>query len=1242
MPDKGGFDMKSRLFSLLLSVTLIFGLLPTAFASGVTITGTSSGVVRLTGLDLTGEVNYTTTTGETTTADATAESVTNSAEGWQWDIGTKTLTLSGAYILCSDEFVGLRLPDGAKIVLQADSTNVIRSADGNSAYPPANAGIWAEGSLEFAGTGSLAVTSGKTWYTDDPNDSENMSCGIYLAADGSSLLISGGRITIASGDTGAYHTAGIYSENADITVSGGTVTVSSGDTAIGGNSYGIYTGGMVSVTGGTLNAFGGLSAWNSCGIAAINGMTITGGTTNAKGGWATEETSSYSYGIFTIGNLTINNPDTPGTNDGKVYSFGGVAANSYGIFFGGGGSLLNMHGGTLMASGDQAVEQSYGVFNNGMIALTGGITVFQASIGSTAAHASNIDPGFGTSTVTTVTPVGLAPGDNACNQALNVFAPSGTMHLRTDNLDISLNNVTQGNLTADGYHWDTETNVLTLDGLCVANTSGDGIVLPADATMQLADGSTNLVKRIGTDTINQAIRGNSCLTIQGDGTLFALGGYTTNESRGIYLEGGYLNILSGEILAVAGNGSSAEGILTAGGSINISSGHVLAMGGSAPLGNFSQGIRCGADINLTGSARVVAIGNVGKYASTGMVAGITGGGDINISAQDTLAISSVGANESIGLSAQYGKIILSGENLTVRSGFSNKISYGISAAVTEGSTQSGSVTIGGGNTQILAGTGMERSIGIFAEASILQQAGELVAWGGTSSATAGYSFGIQGNSTVELDDGICLGLSSYALNSTGITGALNTTGGLLIGAGGLATEESCGIQGASQIISGGTVWGVAGSAPYSRGIFGYTNGVTVNTGIVHAIGGQSGGNSSYGLEIAYLGGPITLNGGKIIARTLDVATNLGALSNEPVLTGGSVTLRDGAFDGMYALYVEACDVAFDANGGTAVAAQHPDYDDLITGSTTTTRSGYHLKGWYYQDPKTSQWVMWDFANQKVFGDLTLKAQWQKLTSSLIVANIGNITYTGSQIKPLPVVQDGTKILVKGTDYTLSYGTNISTGKGTVNISGIGNYYGSLTKTFYIVPKSLTGITVTLNETYADSGLRYRAIKATWTSATGATGYLVKYRKSTTTTWSSAYVTKNSWSILSPYAGAKYYVKVKPYITIDGVKYYSAAYSPEKAVYTLKAPATHLHKSGTRDIKVDWSNIAGETGYKIYRKVGTSGSWTLVKTIASTSTFTWSDAGRTVGHSYYYKVRAYRTVNSVVIYGPYSNTASLVR
>ncbi|MDR0222821.1 MAG: cellulase family glycosylhydrolase [Oscillospiraceae bacterium] len=79
----------------------------------------------------------------------------------------------------------------------------------------------------------------------------------------------------------------------------------------------------------------------------------------------------------------------------------------------------------------------------------------------------------------------------------------------------------------------------------------------------------------------------------------------------------------------------------------------------------------------------------------------------------------------------------------------------------------------------------------------------------------------------------------------------------------------------------------------------------------------------------------------------------------------------------------------------------------------------------------------------------------KKISSLSISKISDQSYTGKALKPSVTVKDGSKTLKSGTDYTLSYGNNKNIGKASVKITGKGNYTGTASKTFNIVPAKTT-------------------------------------------------------------------------------------------------------------------------------------------------------------------------------------------
>ena len=79
----------------------------------------------------------------------------------------------------------------------------------------------------------------------------------------------------------------------------------------------------------------------------------------------------------------------------------------------------------------------------------------------------------------------------------------------------------------------------------------------------------------------------------------------------------------------------------------------------------------------------------------------------------------------------------------------------------------------------------------------------------------------------------------------------------------------------------------------------------------------------------------------------------------------------------------------------------------------------------------------------------------KSISNMLQPITGTYTYTGAPQKPTAVVMDGTKKLVEGTDYTVSYGTNVHVFEAaTVYVDGIGNYTGTFSRNFKIQPKPI--------------------------------------------------------------------------------------------------------------------------------------------------------------------------------------------
>lgn len=78
------------------------------------------------------------------------------------------------------------------------------------------------------------------------------------------------------------------------------------------------------------------------------------------------------------------------------------------------------------------------------------------------------------------------------------------------------------------------------------------------------------------------------------------------------------------------------------------------------------------------------------------------------------------------------------------------------------------------------------------------------------------------------------------------------------------------------------------------------------------------------------------------------------------------------------------------------------------------------------------------------------------------------TYDGTAKIPTVTIKNDIATLVKDTDYTVEYSNNINAGTATVTVTGIGNYTGTLTKTF-IINKAQQNVNVTITSNTIDIG-----------------------------------------------------------------------------------------------------------------------------------------------------------------------------
>ena len=165
---------------------------------------------------------------------------------------------------------------------------------------------------------------------------------------------------------------------------------------------------------------------------------------------------------------------------------------------------------------------------------------------------------------------------------------------------------------------------------------------------------------------------------------------------------------------------------------------------------------------------------------------------------------------------------------------------------------------------------------------------------------------------------------------------------------------------------------------------------------------------------------------------------------------------------------------------------------------------------------------------------------------------------------------------------------------------------------------------------------YDTLKVSWSKVAGADGYYVYYKKST---WKSyqklGTTTALSYSKAKLTDGAQYKFAVYPYMNIGDQKYMTKNSKSSDYVYTLKKlNKPGVKKSSRSFVRVSWNNIPGESGYQIARSKSSTKNFKIVKRVSKNYKSTKIKTPRY--KKYYYKVRAYKTVNGKRIYGPWSS------
>lgn len=253
---------------------------------------------------------------------------------------------------------------------------------------------------------------------------------------------------------------------------------------------------------------------------------------------------------------------------------------------------------------------------------------------------------------------------------------------------------------------------------------------------------------------------------------------------------------------------------------------------------------------------------------------------------------------------------------------------------------------------------------------------------------------------------------------------------------------------------------------------------------------------------------------------------------------------------------------------------------------------------------------------------------KKSLANCDITEAEDFIYDGSEKEPSVVVKNGSEVLAKGVDYTVKYESNQEAGVGRVVITGNNNYSGTVIRYFDIRVAEPVGLQMTGNS--EDS------ITLEWKAGGTATGYEVyrlesdgKYVKVATTT-SLSYTNKKL-------ANSKaYQYVVRAYSQNSSGKVYSGFTQTLTANTTPATPKINVFAKKKGQLKIKWSKLKSASGYEIYQSTSKKGTYKKIRTVTKKATISYNKKKLKSNKKYYYKVRAYNTINGKKVYGSYSS------
>lgn len=249
----------------------------------------------------------------------------------------------------------------------------------------------------------------------------------------------------------------------------------------------------------------------------------------------------------------------------------------------------------------------------------------------------------------------------------------------------------------------------------------------------------------------------------------------------------------------------------------------------------------------------------------------------------------------------------------------------------------------------------------------------------------------------------------------------------------------------------------------------------------------------------------------------------------------------------------------------------------------------------------------------------------------------SFVYNGSAVKPVVYISyaigDGAQYLAQDVDFKVSYSNNTKIGTATAKVTGLGNYTGTISKKFKILPAKVSNVSV--------SDVTTSSLVLKWNKVSSVSGYDVAVYDSQKKDYKHlAYVSSkySSYKATKLTSAKSYKFKIRAYKTVDGKKYYGE-YSNEAGslVKPQKVNIASVTKSGKK-LTIDWKGVKC-SGYQVFYSTDKNLKKNVKSVFVSSKKNTYTVNKIDKSKRYYVRVRAYSNYNGKKYYGEKSAKVS---